>query len=108
MVSAASSSRRFQQPHRHLGMPLFIGEVQRGVADHVRKVDVGPRLQVLPHPQPWYLLDFGPMVRGKPDGPAAADLTTSYDVFFDMKSLRAAVPILTMQVTWRSYEATWR
>jgi len=50
---------------------------------------------VLPPPQGWYLIDFGPFARMKPE--ADDSKVTDYSTFFDMEHLRAAVPVITAQ-----------
>ena len=47
------------------------------------------RTLILPPASPWYLIDWGPIKRGTPAGG-----TTRYDEFFDLRSLRAAVPVI--------------
>eukprot|EP00308_Calcidiscus_leptoporus_P011964 CAMPEP_0119377096 /NCGR_PEP_ID=MMETSP1334-20130426/43193_1 /TAXON_ID=127549 /ORGANISM="Calcidiscus leptoporus, Strain RCC1130" /LENGTH=694 /DNA_ID=CAMNT_0007395887 /DNA_START=232 /DNA_END=2316 /DNA_ORIENTATION=- len=51
------------------------------------------RTLVLPPPQPWYLIDFGPFARMVPTADSARHST--YDIFFDMRALSAAVPFIT-------------
>lgn len=51
------------------------------------------RTLVIPPPSGWYLIDFGPFARMKPD--PSDDRVTDYDEFFDIEHLRAAVPIIS-------------
>eukprot|EP00966_Prymnesium_polylepis_P295085 6814548-Prymnesium_polylepis.1 len=54
------------------------------------------RTLVLPPPQPWYLIDFGPRTRMKPDpGKPWEGSTSGFELFFNMSVLRAHVPVLT-------------
>jgi len=47
------------------------------------------RTLVLPPPRGWYLLDYGPITRDK-----AIPGVSSYEMFFDIKSLREGLPVI--------------
>ena len=54
------------------------------------------RTLVLPTPQPWYLIDFGPLTRMKPTpGAPWEGPTTSFSQFFNLSALRAQVPVIS-------------
>mmetsp|Transcript_4693 Transcript_4693/g.8826 ORF Transcript_4693/g.8826 Transcript_4693/m.8826 type:complete len:544 (+) Transcript_4693:89-1720(+) len=53
------------------------------------------RTLVLPPKAGWYLIDFGPFARMKPE--PSADRVTGYGEFFDIEHLRAAVPVITTE-----------
>jgi len=53
------------------------------------------RTLVLPPPEGWYLIDFGPFARMKPE--RSADRVTDYGEFFDIEHIRAAVPIISTE-----------
>lgn len=51
------------------------------------------RTLVMPPPQAWYLIDWGPFTRMQPEE-SSARVSTFHD-FFDLDDLKAAVPIIT-------------
>eukprot|EP00510_Aplanochytrium_minuta_P003748 CAMPEP_0184007012 /NCGR_PEP_ID=MMETSP0954-20121128/1063_1 /TAXON_ID=627963 /ORGANISM="Aplanochytrium sp, Strain PBS07" /LENGTH=500 /DNA_ID=CAMNT_0026285727 /DNA_START=168 /DNA_END=1670 /DNA_ORIENTATION=- len=53
------------------------------------------RTLVLPPARGWYLIDFGPFTRMRPD--QTSERITRYGEFFDMEHLRAAVPVITTE-----------
>mmetsp|Transcript_22975 Transcript_22975/g.50057 ORF Transcript_22975/g.50057 Transcript_22975/m.50057 type:complete len:521 (-) Transcript_22975:1446-3008(-) len=52
------------------------------------------RTLVLPPPEGWYLIDFGPFARMKPD---QKDTVTDYKEFFDLEALRAGVAVISAE-----------
>lgn len=53
------------------------------------------RTLVLPPPEPWYLIDNGPMARMK--STSRGKSVTEYNDFFDIESLRSKVPVISAQ-----------
>ena len=66
------------------------------------------RTLVLPEPRPWYLIDFGPFTRMRPDAPRAGGVgRSSYGDFFNLTSLGSIVPLID-QDAFLSREAEQR
>jgi len=66
------------------------------------------RTLVLPEPRPWYLIDFGPFTRMRPDAPRAGGVgRSSYGDFFNLTSLASIVPLID-QDAFLSREAEQR
>lgn len=53
------------------------------------------RVLVLPPPKPWYLIDFGPLTRMRPDQKMRT--VSTYEEFFNIEHLKAAVPVITTE-----------
>jgi hypothetical protein len=52
------------------------------------------RTLVLPPPEGWYLINFGPFARMKPEAGQASTISDEND-FFDMEAIKQAVPVIT-------------
>ena len=53
------------------------------------------RTLVLPPPRPWYLIDFGPFNRMKPESDSSG--VSDYQDFFELEHLKIGVPVMSWQ-----------